>query len=92
MDSAWKTQLDTLIASAKTKGEAGELLRELLTPAEYDEIARRWQVIKLLIEKKPQREIRDSLSVSIATVTRGSRELQYGKGAFKKFYKRLQRK
>ncbi len=89
MDSDWRSQLNTLIASTKNKGEAGALLRELLSPAEYNELAMRWQIIKGLIAGKSQRTVRDELETSIATVTRGARELKYGKGTFKKFYTRL---
>lgn len=92
MKDAWKRELAKLVVSARGTGEASELLEALLTPAEHRELAKRWQLVKQLIKNVPQREIRDALSTSIATVTRGSRELQYGNGVFRKFYKRLQGK
>ncbi|MDO8527364.1 MAG: Trp family transcriptional regulator [Deltaproteobacteria bacterium] len=88
-EPAWRRELNRLFASVKDDQEAEALLGELLTPAEYAEFARRWQIIKLLMQKKTQRVIQNELSVSIATVTRGSRALQQGHGAFEKFYKRL---
>jgi Trp operon repressor len=88
MKGAWKKELARLTASIKSDKEADELLGVLLTPAEHEELAKRWQIVKELIEGVPQRTVRDKLSVSIATVTRGSRELQYGNGIFQKFYKR----
>ena len=90
METNWKKDLARLIASARETKEVGELLRALLTPAEHEDMAQRWQIVKQLIHEVPQREIRDKLKASIATVTRGSRELQYGNGTFQKFYKRLQ--
>lgn len=89
MEDDWNRELARLIASVKGVEEANGLLKALLTPAEHAELAKRWQIVKQLIHGVPQREIRDRLSASIATVTRGSRELQYGNGVFQKFYKRL---
>ena len=90
MEDDWKKELIELIASAKNGSEVKELLEALLTPVEYEELAKRWQIVKRLIEGLPQREIKKELGTSIATVTRGSREIQYGNGTFQKFYKRLE--
>lgn len=89
MEDAWRKELAKLVTLAKGAKEADELLKALLTPAEHEELAKRWQIVCGLIEDTPQRVIRDKLSASIATVTRGSRELKYGNGTFQKFYKRL---
>ena len=89
MEADWKKELINLIDSSRNKGEMDGLLTALLTPSEYEELAKRWQIVKKLIEGVTQREIKKELNVSIATVTRGSREIQYGNGVFKKFYKRL---
>lgn len=59
-------------------------LKDLLTPTEYEEIIKRWQIIKQLDKGTPQREIAKNLGVSIATITRGSRELGDEQGGFKK--------
>lgn len=59
-------------------------LKDILTPQELDGVARRWQLIKLLNQGLTQREISKKLSISVATVTRGSRQLKYGFGGFKK--------
>lgn len=90
MEDAWKKGLARLVSLAKGAKEIDELFKALLTPAEHEELAKRWQIVCGLIEGMPQRLIRDNLSASIATVTRGSRELKYGNGTFQKFYKRLQ--
>lgn len=91
MVSPWKKELHKLIASVKNAAETENLFKALLTPTEHEELARRWQIVKHLIQGVSQREIRDQLSVSIATVTRGARELQHGDGTFRKFYDRLYR-
>lgn len=92
MEAHWKRELAQLLAAAKKPGDVRGLLQALLTPVEVTELAKRWQIVKRLIREVPQRQIRDSLAVSIATVTRGSRELKYGNGILQKFYKRLRRR
>ncbi len=53
----------------------GDFLEDLLTPQEFEEIATRWQLVKLLDTGMPQREIASKLRISISKITRGSREL-----------------
>ena len=89
MAKDWKKELVKLLFSARSKKEVKELLNSLLTPSEYDELAKRWQIVKMLIGDTAQRKIKKELGVSIATVTRGSKELNYGNGVFQRFFKRL---
>jgi TrpR family trp operon transcriptional repressor len=51
----------------------------IFTPQELIEISHRLQIVKQLKHGRPQREIAEKLGVGIATVTRGSREMQKGK-------------
>jgi TrpR family trp operon transcriptional repressor len=67
----------------------GDFLADLLTPREYDDIVLRWQIVKRLHKGVPQREIAKDLGVSVATITRGSRELLDEKGGFKRVLKTL---
>ncbi len=79
-------ELDELIRKAakdSNKQFIHELLFDLLSPAEYKELAVRWQIVKMLENKVPHREIAKELKVSVATVTRGSRELNNKKGGFR---------
>lgn len=64
-------------------------LNDILSPAEYEDIIKRWQIIKELSTGKPQRDIAKKLHVSIAKITRGSRELSNPKGGFQKALKQL---
>ena len=89
MESDWKKEVRRLFTLPRTAKEAGELLETILTPKEYDEIARRWHIVSMLREGHPQREVRDYVHVSIATVTRGAREIQHGNGTFQKYYHRI---
>lgn len=80
--------IDELLAilqkTANRKHFLDEFLKDLLTPREYETLALRWQIVKLLAEGKTQREIVEELHIGIATVSRGSRELHDEDGAFMK--------
>lgn len=84
----YKQDLLNLILRVKDKVSLDKLLRDLLTPREYEEIIKRWQIIKQLYRGTSQRQISNNLKVSIATVTRGSRELRNKKGGFWKALKK----
>lgn len=64
-------------------------LEDLLSPAEYRALERRWALIKLLHKKIPQRLIARRLRLGIATVTRGARELNNPAGGFTKVLRYL---
>ena len=54
-----------------------QFLETILTPKERREIPKRMQIIRMLKEGIPQKEIMKKLGVGIATVTRGVREVKY---------------
>lgn len=81
----YKDELIEIIQkSAKNKAFLDEFFKDLLTPKEYETLAIRWQIVKMLAEGAGQREITTKLKTGIATVTRGSRELRNHDGAFMK--------
>lgn len=51
----------------------------ILTPGEIVEISRRLQIVKMLKRGVAQHEIAGKLGVGVATVTRGSKEIQKGR-------------
>jgi TrpR family trp operon transcriptional repressor len=53
-----------------------QLLRQLLTRAEVNEVAGRWELVKLLDSGLSQRRIAEELGMSLCKITRGSRELK----------------
>lgn len=61
--------------------EMRNFLLGILTPKEIDELSRRLDIVKKLKQGQPHQQIAKQLQVGVATVTRGSRELQ--KGRFK---------
>lgn len=62
-----------------------DVLDDLLTPKEIGELTERVRILQMLDEGKPQREIASKLWISVTTVSRGSRVLQYGKKKIKKY-------
>lgn len=81
MKKQYMDQLIQILLSLKTERDVTAFLDAILTPKELDEIPKRLEIIKLLKQGMPQKEISKTLGVGIATVTRGSKELH--KGSFK---------
>lgn len=75
-------ELFEAILSLKNKDEAKNFFRDLLTPAELKEFANRWQIVKLLSQKKSYADIAKTLNVSTATVTRVAHWLKKGMGGY----------
>ena len=76
------TQLDELIElliNIKNKKEMGDFLLELISPKELEEIPTRLQIVKLLKKGISQHKIAEGLGIGVATVTRGSKEIQNGR-------------
>lgn len=87
MNNKFLNELVEIIVSLKRKDLTLAFLKNILTPAELDEIATRLQIVKLLKKGIPQREIVKKLGVSIGTVSRGARELKYGEQGFNQILK-----
>lgn len=76
------TQLDELIdllLSIKNREEMEDFLLGILTPKELVEIPTRLQIVKRLKKGISQHKVAEELGVGIATVTRGSKEIQLGR-------------
>ena len=69
--------IDSLL-QVKSEKEMEALLRGLLTEKELEELPKRLEIFKQLKKGTPQHDIADKVGVGIATVTRGSLELQRG--------------
>ena len=67
------------IKERKTESELRDFLLGILTPKEIDELSTRLNIIKRLKQGQRQQQIAKLLQVGVATVTRGSRELQRGR-------------
>lgn len=63
-------QVFTDITDVKTMESFFE---EIFTEAERKDLALRWQLMKMLNQKKPQREIASLLRISLCKITRGAK-------------------
>lgn len=79
MNKKYDDQLVSLLCQIATKSAMSDILDNLLTPGEREEIALRLQIFEGLIKGESQRELAKKLGVSLATISRGSRELRYGR-------------
>lgn len=70
--------------------EARDFFRDLCTPAELQAIADRWRVVGLLREGRPYREIHDLTGVSVTTIGRVARFLEYGNGGYRRAIERIE--
>lgn len=84
-------ELYRLLASIDGEEEAKKLAHDLFTPREIRSFTMRWQEIQLLAQGIPQRDVAEKLNVSISKITRGSRMLRHGTGAFVHFLKKLKK-
>jgi TrpR family trp operon transcriptional repressor len=67
-------------------------LQDILSPAEYQELGVRWQIVKQLAQGKSHRDVAKNLHTGIATVTRGSRALVNTEGGFQKVLQKVSKK
>lgn len=72
-------ELIDLLLTIKTKEDMENFLLGIFTPKELEEIPRRLNIVKMLKKGIRQHVIAERLGVGVATVTRGSREIQLGR-------------
>ncbi len=69
-----------IIAAIKHRSDDLDgFLEDILSPQEIETIDERLKIMHALVAGKTQREIAEELELSITTVSRGSRILQYGR-------------
>ena len=77
-------ELTKTLAEVKDKELLMDFLKALLTPQEYNAVAARWALVRLLDEGMTQRKISETLGLSLCKITRGSREMKKDYSPFKK--------
>jgi TrpR-related protein YerC/YecD len=85
-DTQWKRAEDALfraVTSLRTTAECRNFFKDLCTPAELQALVDRWQVVELLLQDMPYRQIHDKTGVSVTTVGRVARFLTSGFGGYK---------
>jgi TrpR family trp operon transcriptional repressor len=76
-----------IFARSRDEDLIAGFLRQILTDDESRAVALRWQLVRMLYDRVPQREIARRLGVSLCKITRGSRELKRRDGAFSRILK-----
>ncbi len=70
------------VISLKNVDECRRFFRDLCTPAELQALVDRWQVVTLLQDNLPYRQIHDLTGVSVTTIGRVARFLADGFGGY----------
>lgn len=68
-----------LVASITDPALLEDFLLSVTTDKERRELVQRIEIVRRLLAGEPQQKIADALGVGVATVTRGSKELQAGR-------------
>ncbi|MCB9807195.1 helix-turn-helix domain-containing protein [Candidatus Peribacteria bacterium] len=64
---------------SRHKDDFDGFLEDMMTPQEIEALDERIKIMHALAAGKTQRDIAEELGISITTVSRGSRILQYGR-------------
>lgn len=65
-----------VLCRIRTPEEMERFLTEILTAAEFHDLALRWELMRRLASGVPQRQIASDLKISLCKITRGSKILK----------------
>jgi len=82
-------QLIRALLSLRTPDEARRFLRDLLTPEEIEEFAKRFQAAEMLAEQVPYSAIEKKTGLSSTTVARVSKWLNGKEGGYRRVISRM---
>lgn len=74
-----------ILAKLNSKKDVEKFFNEIFTKNELETLEKRWRILELLSLKKTQRDIVNSLNVSLCKVTRGSKILKDKNAITRKF-------
>lgn len=77
------------LTNCKSKKDFAELLSDLCTYQEVEQMAQRAAAAKMLIAGKTYAEIIAETDISSATLSRVSRSLRHGSGGYEKFLPKM---
>ena len=77
-------ELAQTLATVNDRVLLKDFLKALLTPQEYNAVAARWALVRLLDQGMTQRKIAETLGLSLCKITRGSREMKKEESSFRK--------
>ena len=79
-----------IILKLETREECYEFFEDLCTINELLSLSQRFEVAKMLREKKTYLDIAEKTGASTATISRVNRSLNYGSDGYEKVFERLQ--
>ncbi len=82
-------EISQYLAQSETAETIEEFLSSILTPAELETVASRWELVKLLDQGVSQRAIARELHLSLCKITRGSKELKKENSVLKEAIKTI---
>lgn len=88
MNNQYKRELLAIMRGVKDEQQLNDFLVDILSPKEYEEIVKRWQIVKQLNNGVSQRQIAKNLKISLSKITRGSRMLLNKNGGFNQLLKK----
>ena len=71
-----------VLAALDSPDDLARLMDDLLSLSEVRSLGERWAIVKGLAAGQSQRAVRDGVGCSVATVSRGAKQLKYGNGGF----------
>ena len=77
-------EISEVLAKIRDPSLIEGFLVSILTTREVDEVAGRWELVKLLDQGMSQRQVARTLSMSLCKITRGSKELKKDHSALKR--------
>ena len=80
------------LLTLRNDDEVKRFLRDLCTITELEALAHRWQIARMLEERRPYLEIAETIRTSTATVTRVAQWLRHGTGGYRIALDRTARK
>ncbi len=88
LQNAASSLSEALLALSST-AEMKQFLEDLCTPAEIEAMVDRWRVAQLLDQGHSYRDINEITGVSVTTVGRVARYIEFGTGGYKTALNRL---
>lgn len=80
------------ILSLKNREEAYQFFEDLCTVNELESLGQRFEVAKMLREKRTYLEISEKTGASTATISRVNRSLSYGNDGYEMVFERMEKK
>lgn len=85
-------ELADALLSLRSRDECRRFLRDLCTLSELEALAHRWQIARLLDERRSYLDVAERVHASTTTVTRVSHWLHHGTGGYRAALDRTRRR